>query len=161
MNNTPPTFTFWQWLSRLVSGKPHLVVRYSDGRPYLRRWYLLPRNRRFNAYLHHIMLSDESTDLHDHPWDSVSILFAGEMKEVYAARFPKWRKVRDIPKWKPQFRTANTGHRLILDEGKSAWTLFLTGSKKRDWGFWTVAEGRFGSHFLKWVHHTQYSRSGE
>ena len=39
------------WLSDLVVG--------GDADPYLRRWWLIPRNRIFNVYLHHFMRSDD------------------------------------------------------------------------------------------------------
>lgn len=45
------------------------------------------------------------------------------------------------------FRKPTTLHRLVLPEGKDAWSLFIMGPKKRDWGFQTP-EG--------WVHADVY-----
>ena len=36
--------------------------------PYLRRHWLIPRNRFFNIYVHEFLRSDDDRALHDHPW---------------------------------------------------------------------------------------------
>jgi hypothetical protein len=40
----------------------------------MRRWWVIPRNKFFNIYLHHFLHSDDDRALHDHPWWNVSIL---------------------------------------------------------------------------------------
>ncbi len=41
---------------------------------YLYRWYVIPRNRRLNIYLHKFGASDDqSNGLHDHRWDFISM----------------------------------------------------------------------------------------
>src|SRR5580704_9904819 len=49
--------------------------------PYMRRWWVIPRNRIFNIYLHHFLRSDDDRALHDHPSWNVSILLKGEYTE--------------------------------------------------------------------------------
>lgn len=102
--------------------------------PYLRRWYLIPRNRWFNVYLHHFRHSDDERALHDHPYINASILLRGRYIEVT----PKGRFLR-----RPgavYCRRADALHRVELlndQDGKPrpVWTVFITGPRIREWGF--------------------------
>jgi hypothetical protein len=97
---------------------------------YLERWHILPRNRFFNSYLHKFSGSDDDRALHDHPWPSVSILLKGRLMEIRAGNKPR-HPIRYIP----VFRRPKSAHRLVLMNGETAWTLFLTGPRVREWGF--------------------------
>ena len=55
---------------------PDLVIGGWDD-PYLLRWWLIPRNRWFNVYLHLFLRSDDDRALHDHPWFNLSFLLEG------------------------------------------------------------------------------------
>lgn len=106
------------------------------GENYLERWYLIPRNRFLNVYLHKFSGSDDDRALHDHPWHSVSFLLKGRLDEIMPARqgwLEKHRR-REVPRFIPVFRRATHAHRLQLIEGP-AWTVFITGPKYRSWGF--------------------------
>jgi hypothetical protein len=61
--------------------EPDCVIGPPDN-PYLRRWWLIPRNRWFNLYLHNILRDDDDRALHDHPWANLSILLRGAYREV-------------------------------------------------------------------------------
>lgn len=113
------------------------------GAGYLLRWHLIPRNRFFNIYLHKFIGNDDERALHDHPWNSFSIRIKGQLREHY-------RKLAHVNKgnmsfWmmkfhhrKPPrfcFRKASFSHRLELVGSKPAWTIFITGPVKREWGF--------------------------
>ncbi|TQV82816.1 hypothetical protein [Aliikangiella coralliicola] len=98
------------------------------GGDYLKRWYVIPRNRFFNIYLHCFNRSDDDRALHDHPWWSLSILLKGELIEH------TFNSVRHIPRLLPIIRSAKLAHRLELVKGP-AWTIFITGPKVREWGF--------------------------
>jgi hypothetical protein len=103
--------------------------------PYLRRWWILPRNRFFNIYLHNILRDDDDSALHDHPWHNVSIVLSGGYWE-YTPSDMCWRAAGSIT-----FRKATQAHRLALKwddstpHGKPTWTLFITGPVIREWGF--------------------------
>jgi hypothetical protein len=107
--------------------------------PYLSRWWLIPRNRFFNVYLHKFTRSDSDRALHDHPWYSMSVLLKGKLLE-HQLGADRW-----IKRFVPVFRSARFAHRLELIEGP-VWTLFITGPRIREWGFhcpggwvhWTV-----------------------
>lgn len=96
--------------------------------PYMRRWWVIPRNRRFNIYLHNIVRSDDDRALHDHPWWNVSILLRGYYREVTPdGVFTRGRG-------SIVFRRAEASHRLEVDG--PTWSLFITGPNVREWGFW-------------------------
>lgn len=103
---------------------------------YLRRWWLIPRNRWFNIYLHHFLRSDDDRALHDHPWRNLSILLIGSYREHTASGVVKLRKPwRPWAFWRLTGRTATAAHRVELIDGRPVWTLFLTGRTVRTWGF--------------------------
>ncbi len=141
-----------------VRRAPDFVIGQAD-RPYLRRWWIIPRNRYFNIYLHQILRSDDDRALHDHPWWNVSIILkGGYFEHMPAKRGPfkqtmKWRGAGSIV-----LRRARAAHRLELNiepcayhGGRNAteeqavdcedynavpcWSLFITGPKIREWGF--------------------------
>lgn len=103
---------------------------------YLRRWYVIPRNRWFNLYLHNIRRSDDDRALHDHPWWNCSIILKGAYVEIVPTRgattVSKYRATGSVT-----FRAARDSHRLVItDKSGPVWTLFITGPKLRRWGFW-------------------------
>lgn len=109
--------------------------------PYLLRWYVIPRNRWFNVYLHRFVRSDDDRALHDHPWINCSVVLDGSYKEVT----PNGTTVRvagDLIFRKPStlhrielFRTITSFPLPFKDGEFPVWTLFLTGPVVRDWGF--------------------------
>lgn len=110
-----------------------------EGNRYLLRWWLRRDPERGNIYLHQVLRDDDDRALHDHPWDSTSIILRGTMKEVLKDG-PRMLEAGSIT-----FREAEVAHRLEIAAGP-VWSLFLTGPKKREWGFhcpngwrhWTV-----------------------
>lgn len=114
-----------------VKRPPDFTVGDPDD-PYMRRWWLIPRNRWCGCYLHHIRRSDPGLDLHDHPYHNVSIVLRGGYDEQLADGRIKRRKA-----WHVIPRRARTLHRLMVRPGESAWTLFITGPRMREWGFMT------------------------
>lgn len=121
------------------------------GNPYLRRWWILPRNRFLNIYLHQILRDDDDRALHDHPWASLSFPLAGRLSELrHGANWSVER--RDVSRLWPIYRPAKLAHRLVVVNGP-VWTLFVTGPVVRNWGFWCVSETTPGSRsarFVRW-----------
>ena len=117
----------------------------------MHRWFLIPRNRFLNVYLHRFMRSDDDRALHDHPWQSVSLLLKGAYLEVLDRGEHAWAAPAII------FRAAEHRHRLVLVEGQPVWTIFITGRKLRDWGFWC---GDRGERFVPWEEFTDPGDSG-
>jgi hypothetical protein len=104
--------------------KPDFVI----GDNYMHRWWLIPRNRYLNIYLHKIMHDDDDRALHDHPWWSVSFLLKGELLEINK------KGSRSPFRFLPLIRSAKFAHMLKVTKGP-VWTLFITGPVIRDWGF--------------------------
>lgn len=120
-------------LERIADRRPPDFIVGGKEDPYLMRWWVIPRNRFFNVYLHHFMRSDDDRALHDHPWWNLSILLKGEYTEHTIAAGGVHRAViRRAGQFK--FRGAKSAHRIELHNGP-CWTLFLTGPTLRTWGF--------------------------
>ncbi len=122
--------------------KPDFVVGSAED-PYLYRWWVIPRNKYLNIYLHKFLRSDDDRALHDHPWPSLGVILWGRYREHMPKDRYNWIKhgnrdqiVKTRYPLQPVYRNANHIHRIELMQGKPVWTLFLTGSWTRDWGFW-------------------------
>jgi hypothetical protein len=114
---------------------PDFVIG-EPGDLYLRRWWVIPRNKWFNIYLHHFIRSDDDRALHDHPWVNLSILLRGSYREHMPGDIVKLRKPwRPWAFWRMPMRKATALHAVELIGGKQVWTLFITGPKIREWGF--------------------------
>ncbi len=121
------------------------VIHRSD-EPYLIR-YSLFSCRFFAIKLHHILISDDAC-LHSHPWGFISIILRGGYHEEQFVNTPpksynSWvsKKRRKVTKWYGAgsilWRPADSVHRLVLPEGRTAWTLVITMRKIQSWGFFT------------------------
>lgn len=158
------------------------------------RWWLIPRNKYFNIYLHHFLRRDEDRALHDHPWWSISFIFEGSYFEhteletaelhgpdatghcfAYPIVLPvvtqrdagavAWRRATSRHRISLPIETPDKDHRVcrhggddeLCDCGRKwhrdcvpvtrevpCWTIFITGPKVREWGFWC------GQRFVPW-----------
>jgi hypothetical protein len=137
---------------RVYCRRPADFVIAPHGEAYLRRWYVIPRNRWFNIYLHQFLLSDDDRALHDHPWRNVSILLSGSYREWRFA-VPELHEAggltfSDYEAGDVLARQATDAHRIELTGVGSVWTLFVTGPVVREWGFQLGDE---------WVRHDAYA----
>lgn len=149
------------WFKKWLRLEPHVIIGGEDD-PYLKRWLVVPRNKfPFNIYLHKFCRSDDDRALHDHPWDWWSILLKGGYTEHFEGGS------RRRPQFSIAHRRAEEAHRVELDaycacpdgddgsgivcKEKPAWTLFITASKRREWGF----------HCPKgWMHWEKFTEGG-
>lgn len=152
----------------ITEGPSHFVIKRKTDDDYLRRWYVIPRNKWFNIYLHNTLMDDDDQALHDHPWWNVSIVLKGgywEVMPMYRPLYPDLaldvmtthhRRLRRKP-GSVVFRRATDAHRLELGRGRMvdgefwnatqarqfshyvipSWSLFITGPRRRVWGWWT------------------------
>lgn len=127
--------------------KPFCIGGEAD--PYLKRWFIIPRNKVFCIYLHQMLRDDDDRALHDHPGDNLSIVLKGGYDEHLFLGWPE--EGRPLPQTisvqrRPGQiinRTASLPHRLTLPEGAtSSWSLFFVWRKRREWGFW-CPQGRW------------------
>lgn len=133
-----------KWIMGWIRMEPHFYIGGIED-PYLIRWYVLPRNKIFNIYLHKFMRDDEDSALHDHPWWFWSWMIKGTYYEMVPD--PHSDKdfgsyiVLDRKRWSLAYRPAEHRHRVILkrDMQKNllpCWTIVATGPVSRKWGFW-------------------------
>lgn len=133
----------YRWATRQMFRRaPDFVIGEPD-RPYLRRWWIIPRNRFFNIYLHEVLRSDDDRALHDHPWWNCSIVLAGGYVE-HVIRAGGIEAAIERRAGAIKFRWARAAHRLEVKAGHRAITLFITGPRIRHWGFHCPKAG--------WVH---------
>lgn len=147
------------WLKRIWK-RFRYVIRLLDDAPYLVRYRLL-KTPWFGVYVHHILRSDNDRELHDHPWNFWSLVLWGsyvEYRPVDALPPGDWLTDPDghvrLPRpWLSLARRKATDlHRVWLPNGKTVWTLFISGPKYREWGFLTPTG---------WVHtKTYHARKG-
>lgn len=134
----------------LFARKPDFVI----GDDYLRRWWLIPRNRFFNVYLHCIRKDDDDRALHDHPWWNVSILLKGS----YCEHMPHGSRV--LSAGSIRARGAKAAHRLEVVKGP-VWTIFITGPRIREWGFHCPQGWRHWQDFTNQADRGQVGRGCE
>lgn len=144
------------WAHKKTQTPPDFVIR-PNGQDQTLRWFVIPKNRFFNIYLHKFVLSDEDRALHCHPWPNCSILIDGEYIEwtlaatrPYANNPKVFRETHRGYRRKEgfcYFRKAAAAHRVELLPVLNMYqmttgryypvtTIFITGPKIREWGFW-------------------------
>lgn len=134
-------------IKRFFYRKPDFMIGTPES-PYMRRWWVIPRNRWFNIYLHNVLRDDDDRALHDHPWWNLSIVLRGgywEVKPLYQPLYPDFaldmfHDPNLVRLWRGRgsmvLRRPTDAHRLCLDDGRPSWSLFITGPNRRTWGFW-------------------------
>lgn len=132
-------------ISRIKSAfaRPADFIIGGANNPYMFRWYIIPRNRFFNVYLHKIVRDDDDRALHDHPWASLSLVLSGRYCEITHSHSPaggeRAERRRVYGRGSIIYRSATYSHRLEVINQQPCWTLFLTGRKVREWGFFCRA----------------------
>ena len=133
-----------------IKRPPDFVIGGVDD-PYMLRWYLLPRNRWFNIYLHKFLRSDDDRALHDHPWPSLSLVLCGCGIE-HRKNGPRVFRAGDVI-----FRGPRFAHQIEIVNGP-IWTLFIRGPKVREWGFHCPQGWR---HWREFVQETDEGNIGK
>lgn len=153
-------------LIRRVTRRAPDVVIGGHADPYLLRWWIIPRNRLFNLYLHEFRRSDDDRALHDHPWFNLSLLLRGcyiehtiaaggvhrrrrRLAGDIVARSP-WHahRIELVRRWLAVLEQDGFSHQRVAGE-VPCWTLFITGPVLRDWGFHCALRG--------WVHWRKFT----
>lgn len=142
---------FLDMLERL--GRKRIIMDRVNNEPYLERYYLFLKERTwfpFNIFLHKFLKGDPD-DVHDHPWPYATLILKGGYYEwipegdeehgLYIQR-KVWRGPGHF-----RISKATSYHRIELKPGVTAWTLFMPGPQKREWGFLVRN---------KWIQHEKY-----
>lgn len=130
---------FLNWLDSI--GRKRIVLDRQSEEPYLERYYLFLKDRKkfpFNIFLHKFLKSDPD-DVHDHPWPYATLILRGGYYEWTPEFDSKGVKVSETRHWRGagHFRICRptSYHRIELKDGVTAWTLFMPGPQRREWGF--------------------------
>ena len=142
---------FLNWLDS--KGRKRVIMDRVDNEPYLERYYPLFNTRQhtgFNIYIHKFLKGDPD-DVHDHPWSYATFILAGGYYEWVPVFNTLGEKINEIRHWRGpgHFRICrpDSYHRVELKSGVTAWTLFMPGPHKRQWGF--LVDN-------KWIHNDNY-----
>lgn len=115
-------------------------IKSKDGELHFRR-FLLFGTPWFSVYIHHIYKKDEDKHLHDHPWNYFSMVLKGSYNES------SQDGVRLMKPGNLVFASAERLHKIAFLRTNKVVTLFITGKRKRDWGYKVGDE---------WVDHKTY-----
>lgn len=142
------------WLER--NDRKRIIMDRTSEEPLLTRYYIFLKDRKwfpFNVFIHKFHKSDPD-DVHDHPWPYATLILAGGYYEYVPEFNFKGDMIAETKHWrKPgHFRTcsASSYHRIELDPAVTAWTMFMPGPQKREWGFLVKN---------KWIHNELYLES--
>lgn len=151
-----------EWAASVMTSRPPDFIIGPEDDPYLRRWFIIPRNPFQNTYLHEVLRSDDDRAGHDHPWDNRTLVIDGGYSEMQYLQDDPWREARLVER-KPGdtvTRMATDTHRLIVPEGGRAVTLFTTGPRIREWGFWCPGDKTRGPRWVEWTEFTATDNKG-
>lgn len=117
---------------------PVKVIRDDKGVPFLYRYHLFTLgNDGPGMCIHRFVKSDPERGYHDHPWNkAVSFILSGG----YTERILKDKNSLDYiehkrNRWTFNFLNGNNVfHRVMIEEGKDAWTLFAFQKRSKTWG---------------------------
>jgi len=128
---------------RVRIGGRRMIPRERGGaeEDYLERFYIFSTPW-VGIYIHRFW-ADDNDGLHDHPWNSVSVLLAGAYNEEMPERQnvpygPSIMKLRRPLHPLLHVRSKHAAHRITIPEGQEGtWSLFIRfGLKRRTWGFY-------------------------
>ena len=146
---------FLKLLERL--NRKRIIYDRLENEPYLERYYVFLKDRKwfpFNVFLHKFLKGDPD-EVHDHPWPYATLILKGGYYE-WVPLFDREGKMfgqRRIWRGPGHFRIcgARSFHRIELEPGVTAWTLFMPGPHTREWGFLTGRDPN-----KDWEHNESY-----
>lgn len=119
---------------------------YIDGQRYLLRFYIKRNGLLPGMYLHHFYMGDSDRELHDHPWwISGSLILTGGYYEERLIPGTTTIVHRVIGPGTVNIIRGTDFHRVDLIEDH-AWTLFVSGNRNKDWGFFIRETGQVIPH---------------
>lgn len=135
----PVLYLLNRFVNKVIKREPDRRIFIKD-KLYLERWFIIPRNTYFNIYIHVFHTSDGDRELHDHPWNNMSIIIENGYIEERFTPSGFLCMCYSTP-GEVIFRKAEEAHRIagILKIGEpgnsTVKTLFFTGRNRREWGF--------------------------
>ncbi|VBB18625.1 NUDIX hydrolase, partial [Yasminevirus sp. GU-2018] len=130
---------FIRWLIVAITNwLPVKIVRDERGRPFLFRYHVFAlTNNGPGICIHHFVKSDPDRGYHDHPWSHALsfILCGGYSERIYNKDAEEKYNTFERPRWTFNYlKGEGVFHRVMLDEGSDAWTLFFFLQRSKTWG---------------------------
>ena len=151
-----------EWAAAVMTSRPPDFIIGPEDNPYMRRWFIVPRNPYQNIYLHEILRSDDDRAGHDHPWNNQTLVIDGGYTEQTYEQDRPWVPDYQYKRFPGSLvsRQPTDTHRLIVPEGGRAVTLFTTGPRIREWGFWCPGDEQREPRWVVWTDFTSAEDSG-
>lgn len=130
---------FIRWMVITITNYlPVKVIRDDKGIPFLYRYHLFTLgNDGPGMCIHHFVKSDPDRGYHDHPWEkSLSfILCGGYAERILDKNNENGYITHNRKRWTFNYlKGSGVFHRVMIDEGKDAWTLFMFQKRSKTWG---------------------------
>ena len=138
-----------RWLER--RDRKRVIMDRVNDQPYLERYYVFLKDRTrfpFNVFLHRFLKSDPD-DAHDHPWNYVSWILQGSLLEKNIEMGEKISRTQVLKSGNVIKRNAKSFHKLSLWKCDYVITLFFTGPRIKDWGYYVNGE---------WIQNEEYRK---
>lgn len=128
---------------------PVKIIRDDNGKPFLYRYNLFSFKNGPGINIHRFVRSDPDRGFHDHPWSGgYSFILSGEYKErILNLNGVKGESIEthtfDPNDYDTYTRSRfnincikgrNTFHRVMIEDGKEAWTIFFFTKRSKRWG---------------------------
>lgn len=133
------------FIVKLTNYLPVKVIRDDKGVPFLYRYHLFSlTNDGPGMCIHRFVKSDPERGYHDHPWDrSLSVILCGNYEERILnddkITYNTYRRNR----WTLNYLNGvNVYHRVMVEDGKDVWTLFMFQKRSKTWGMVSL-EGKY------------------
>lgn len=102
--------------------------------PYAYRWTL--NLWLFAVRVHQWITTEDSRNLHDHPWNFITLVVKGGYTDVsHRADTIPHTHYDKLEFLSLRYRKADHRHYVMVNEG-GCWTVLLTGPVIRNWGYW-------------------------
>lgn len=110
-------------------------IKSKSGELHFQRWRII-WTPWFAVYIHRIFMADNDMFMHDHPWDYFSMVLHGSYNEITpdTMRPGHAKDVILLPGFCTK-RKAESFHKIGTLNTESVTTLFITGRRRREWGF--------------------------
>jgi hypothetical protein len=127
-----------RWFVELITNiLPVKIIRDDRGRPFLYRYHLFSlTDNGPGICIHRFVMSDPDRGYHDNPWEkSVSFILCGGYKErIYNKDSENGYLEHTRKRFHFNYLNGkNVFHRVMIEEGKDAWTLFFFQKRSKTW----------------------------
>lgn len=128
------------FLFSLTNLLPCKVIKGPNGKPFLERYHLFKISfLDILIVIHRFVDSDPDRGFHDHPWSwAFSWILSGGYDELIIPKRDspvneRYRKT--LNEFDINWINPNSFHRVLLNPGTDAWTIFVMGPRVKVWGF--------------------------